>query len=445
MSEYAIEVAGLGKRYSIGALHAAKRTLTVDTIKHTTSRSLLSLRQLFSRGHASEADTEIWALRNVSFAVEPGEVVGIIGPNGAGKSTLLKILTGITWPDEGYARIRGRVGSLLEVGTGFQGMLTGRENIYLNGAILGMKQHEINEKFDEIVEFSGVERFIDTPVRHYSSGMYLRLAFSVAAHLEPDILLVDEVLAVGDAAFQQKCLGKMSDVTKEGRTVLFVSHNLMAVQQLCNRALLLDFGQILMDDNVDVVIDEYLKQVQEKNAGIAQNIRQMERTKTVVSDEIRIVNLFMLDDEGTPTNRIKYGDKLRFVIEVDSKIHIEQMALVLKIENVRGVHITSVLSEEYSHYFTFEPNTRHRLYITLDQMVLAKGIYQITLIGFRLAQGVVYDQVRDPMWFEVLPHQIDKNLPRGRGLFTPHVDFKAEVLDNLEYSSKEILISPKGQ
>ena len=201
----------------------------------------------------------IWALKDVSFEVERGEVVGVIGRNGAGKSTLLKILSRITEPTEGYAEIHGRVASLLEVGTGFHGELTGRENIYLNGAILGMKKTEIDRKFDEIVAFAEVEKFIDTPVKHYSSGMHLRLAFAVAAHLEPEILLVDEVLAVGDAAFQKKCLGKMEAVAKEGRTVLFVSHNMGAVQRLCSRTILLNAGRIVRDGETQAAIHEYLK------------------------------------------------------------------------------------------------------------------------------------------------------------------------------------------
>ena len=201
----------------------------------------------------------IWALKDVNLEVKQGEVVGIIGPNGAGKSTLLKVISGITEPTAGYADIYGRVGSLLEVGTGFHWELTGRENIYMNGAILGMWRQEIKKKFDEIVAFSGVEEFLDTPVKRYSSGMFMRLAFAVAAHLEPDILLVDEVLAVGDAAFQKKCLGKMGNVAKEGRTVLFVSHNMASIVSLCNRAALIDSGRILCDGIPGDIVGRYLQ------------------------------------------------------------------------------------------------------------------------------------------------------------------------------------------
>ena len=228
MSDIVIRVDSLSKQYRIGGKQEGYRTLR-DTLTETFVSPFRRARKLL-RGHAygaAELDEIIWALRDISFEVKRGEVVGIIGRNGAGKTTLLKILSRITEPTEGYAEIHGRVGSLLEVGTGFHPELTGRENIYLNGAILGMKKAEIERKFDEIVDFAEIEKFIDTPVKHYSSGMYVRLAFAVAAHMEPEILLVDEVLAVGDAAFQKKCLGKMGEVAEGGRTVLFVSHNML--------------------------------------------------------------------------------------------------------------------------------------------------------------------------------------------------------------------------
>ncbi len=240
----AIRVVGLSKQYRIGE--------TRGKVEYRTLRD--SLGRLFRRSrHAT-----IWALRDVSFEIPQGQVVGIIGHNGAGKSTLLKILSRVTRPTEGYAELYGRVGSLLEVGTGFHPELTGRENIYLNGAILGMTRAEIDRKFDEIVAFAEVEKFIDTPVKFYSSGMYLRLAFAVAAHLEPEILLVDEVLAVGDAAFQRKCLGKMGDVAREGRTVLFVSHNMSAILHLTQRTLVLQKGRVVFDGPTPDAVDFYL-------------------------------------------------------------------------------------------------------------------------------------------------------------------------------------------
>src|SRR5512138_980696 len=239
----AIRVSGLGKQYQLGtrATHRTLREALVDGFRGA-ARSL-------QRGSARRPVERFWALDEVSFDVAHGDVVGIIGRNGSGKSTLLKILSRIVEPTTGTVDLEGRVGSLLEVGTGFHPDLTGRENVFLSGAILGMRRTEIAEKFDEIVEFAEVSRFIDTQVKHYSSGMYMRLAFSVAAHLEPDILVVDEVLAVGDAAFQKKCLGKMGTVARHGRTVLFVSHNMGAVVSLCSRALLLDAGRLMLDSD----------------------------------------------------------------------------------------------------------------------------------------------------------------------------------------------------
>jgi len=259
MSDIAIRIEGVSKRYYIGGQQETYRTLR-DTLADVFMSPLRRAGKLL-RGQATgaaELDETIWALQDVSFEVKRGEVIGIIGRNGAGKSTLLKILARITEPTTGRIELHGRVGSLLEVGTGFHPELTGRENIYLNGAILGMRRGEIARKFDEIVDFAEVEKFIDTPVKHYSSGMYLRLAFAVAAHLEPEILLVDEVLAVGDARFRKKCLNKMQDVGQQGRTVFFVSHNMPAIASLCERAILLNEGRILRDGSSSQVVSTYL-------------------------------------------------------------------------------------------------------------------------------------------------------------------------------------------
>jgi lipopolysaccharide transport system ATP-binding protein len=255
MSAFAIRAENLGKRYQIGHLKQPYQRFSEALMQAMAS----PLRRLRAGGRATVAREFLWALRRVSFEVKPGEVMGIIGRNGAGKSTLLKLLTRVTRPTEGRAEVRGRVGSLLEVGTGFHPELTGRENVYLNGTILGMRRAEIDRKFDEIVAFAEIAKFLDTPVKHYSSGMYTRLAFAVAAHLDPEILLVDEVLAVGDAAFQRKCLGKMGDVAGEGRTVLFVSHTMPAITRLCKRAILLDEGNILSDGPAPEVVGRYLK------------------------------------------------------------------------------------------------------------------------------------------------------------------------------------------
>ena len=260
MSELSIRVTNLGKQYRIGAAPNQYNTLR-DSITNAIQAPLRRIRQgLIPAGDGTRGEHPdiIWALKDISFEVNQGQVLGVIGRNGAGKSTLLKILSRVTEPSRGEVEIRGRVGSLLEVGTGFHPELTGRENIYLNGAILGMRSSEIDKKFDEIVEFSGVEKFIDTPVKRFSSGMYLRLAFAVAAHLEPDILVVDEVLAVGDAEFQRKCLGKMNDVAQQGRTVLFVSHNMSAILRLTTESIVLDRGQIVMSGPTVKAVDYYM-------------------------------------------------------------------------------------------------------------------------------------------------------------------------------------------
>ena len=252
-----IHAEGLGKKYVIGRSRERYTTLrdVIGSSARTVARSIMRGRSIF----AADATEQFWALRDINFEIKRGEVVGIIGRNGAGKSTLLKILSRITEPTEGRVTVKGRIASLLEVGTGFHNELTGRENIYLNGAILGMRRAEIRRKFDEIVAFSEIEKFLDTPVKRYSSGMYVRLAFAVAAHLEPEILLVDEVLAVGDAEFQRKSLGKMSDVAKGGRTVLFVSHNLAAVRRLCSNAFLLEGGKVAFGGEVDAALTAYEK------------------------------------------------------------------------------------------------------------------------------------------------------------------------------------------
>jgi lipopolysaccharide transport system ATP-binding protein len=258
MSDVAIRCEGLSKQYRIGKQERYKALR--DTLTDAVYAPFRRVRSLFNRDKASsdnQTDSTFWALDDVSFEVKQGEVVGVIGRNGAGKSTLLKILSRITEPTRGHAEIHGRVGSLLEVGTGFNPELTGRENIFLNGAILGMKRAEIIRKFDEIVAFAEIEKFLDTPVKHYSSGMYVRLAFAVAAHLEPEILLVDEVLAVGDLAFQKKCIGKMGDVAKEGRAILFVSHNMGAIGSLCGKGIVLNKGEVAFEGNIQDAVNLY--------------------------------------------------------------------------------------------------------------------------------------------------------------------------------------------
>jgi lipopolysaccharide transport system ATP-binding protein len=280
----AIQADGLSKQYQLGRLQQAYGTLR-ESLTRTAKR-------MTGAEHQSPKEY-VWALRDVSFKVDTGEVLGVIGRNGAGKSTLLKILTRITTPTAGRAVIRGRVGSLLEVGTGFHGELTGRENIFLNGSILGMKRREIQLKLDEIIDFSGIDRFIDTPVKRYSSGMYVRLAFAVAAHLEPEVLLVDEVLAVGDAEFQERCLGRMEDLSGRGRTVLFVSHNMQAINQLCDRAILLESGSVAADGPASEVVTQYLRSAH----GTGSRIEWPDETAPG-DDLVKLRSVRVVDEDG---------------------------------------------------------------------------------------------------------------------------------------------------
>ena len=295
MDDYSIQVKNLSKRYRIG-IDETKDTLaeTLGQWLMSPVRNYMRLRRLTEFSDVpGDRDDIIWALNEVSFKIQKGEVVGIIGRNGAGKSTLLKILSRITYPTDGSVMLTGRISSLLEVGTGFHPELTGRENIYLNGTILGMTKIEVDEKFDEIVYFSGVKKFLDTPVKFYSSGMGVRLAFSVAAHLEPEILLVDEVLAVGDAEFQYKCLGKMEDVAEGGRTVLFVSHNMSAISRLCRRGIWLDDGKVAADGPVDQVIQAYMY------SGVVESSPVVEFPADDLT-EAQILSLEALDFLGKP-------------------------------------------------------------------------------------------------------------------------------------------------
>ncbi len=310
MTKPIIQVERLSKRYRIGVRESETESLG-QTLKDTVLSPFRYLREM-SRP-PTEAET-LWAIRNISFQINPGEVVGLIGRNGAGKSTLLKILARITEPSEGRAVLHGKMGSLLEVGTGFHPDFTGRENVYMNGAILGMKKREIDRKFDEIVAFSEVEKFLDTPVKRYSSGMQVRLAFAVAAHLEPEILIVDEVLAVGDAAFQRKCLGKMGQIAGEGRTVLYVSHNLGSVQSLCRRALWLQDGVVKADGPAEEVIHQYLEGIETR----------AERGELILSHDktLRIVRVSLLDRNGKETTLFRPGESLTVEVEYNAQREI---------------------------------------------------------------------------------------------------------------------------
>jgi len=312
MTDIAINIENLSKQYRIGGELKGYKTLR-DTLAATFSAPFRGLSSVIrGKPTRSEKDT-IWALNNVSFQVKRGDVVGIIGRNGAGKTTLLKILSRITEPTEGYAEIHGRVGSLLEVGTGFHPELSGRENIYLNGAILGMRKAEIQGKFDEIVDFAEIDKFIDTPVKHYSSGMYVRLAFAVAAHLEPEILLVDEVLAVGDASFQKKCLAKMGNVAMEGRTVLFVSHNMGAIQNLCSTVVLLDAGEVVSNGLTMPVVSDYIELIQGEPKSPLND-----RLDRKGDGALRFTKFYAVSSTRGQTDTISTGENITLVIHYET-------------------------------------------------------------------------------------------------------------------------------
>ena len=334
MSEIAIRVEGLSKRYRIGAREQAHDTLggALTDLARRPVRNLRRLRELSTFDDGEDRDDVLWALRDVSFEVARGEIVGVIGRNGSGKSTLIKILSRITSPTRGRVELSGRVGALLEVGTAFHPDLTGRENVYLNGSVLGMRKREIEARFDEIVAFSEVEKFIDMPVKRYSTGMALRLAFSVAAHLEAEMLLVDEVLAVGDVKFQEKCVGKMQDVTTLGRTVLFVSHNMGAVQRLCDRGILLHDGELLMNGPTRDVVSGYL--------GLGAE-RLGERVWDDVSaapgdDTARIRAVRMLDDRGDLSTDFDVRDPIYVQMDYSVLREVESLDVTLEFRNERG-------------------------------------------------------------------------------------------------------------
>lgn len=311
MSSPIIEVKGLSKKYRIS--HQRGYLALRDTLASCLKKPF----DLFQcNKQASVLKEDFWALRDISFGIKPGEVVGVIGRNGAGKTTLLKILSRITFPTEGEIRLHGRVGSLLEVGTGFHPELTGRENIYFNGSILGMKKREIRNKFNEMVEFSGVEKFLDIPVKRFSSGMQVRLAFSVAAYLEPEILLVDEVLAVGDAEFQKKCLGKMKDVSKGGRTILFVSHNMSAIRNLCSRVIMLEGGMISMDSDPETTVSRYLDQNLTLGASISgkELEAKIEGVINRANPSIRFKEIKLLNQNNEPCSIFNSSEAIKICV-----------------------------------------------------------------------------------------------------------------------------------
>jgi lipopolysaccharide transport system ATP-binding protein len=392
--DIAVRAERLGKRYRIGAL--AERNLTLrDTVNGFMRSPGQRMRRLF---RPPGEDELIWAVRDVSFELQRGSVLGIIGRNGAGKSTLLKILSRITEPTEGYADVHGRLASLLEVGTGFHGELTGRDNVYLNGAILGMRRAEVSTKFDDIVEFAGVQKFIDTPVKRYSSGMYMRLAFAVAAHLEPDILIVDEVLSVGDAEFQQKSLGKMREVTGAGRTVLFVSHNMAAVRSLCDRAILLSEGRVVADGAVDRIVTDYLSaHVKAEDHG--EIPADVER---IGSGEARFSRIRMLDSDAAELSEIRLGQPFTVALELEVTHPIPDAFFEIGISSLEGIRVASSLStDEGGPHIELASGL---VQVALDvNVVLLPGHYTLDIaVHHGLGGGYTIDALERILDFEAL-------------------------------------------
>jgi lipopolysaccharide transport system ATP-binding protein len=372
MREAVIRVRGLGKQYQIGTRESYK------TLRDALSKFFSSER---NRTRPSSAARQIWALRDVSFEIDRGDVLGVIGANGAGKSTLLKILSRITAPSTGSAEITGRVGSLLEVGTGFHHELTGRENIYLNGAIIGMRRAEIGRRFDEIIAFAGVEQFVDTPVKHYSSGMYLRLAFAVAAHLETEILMVDEVLAVGDASFQLRCLNKMSEVSSSGRTILFVSHNMEAVTRLCNRGLLLNEGAVARIGTPQECIDAYFSIAKDPKTRIGREISLRNhpgRTKQH-NGPVQLTSLVILGEEARPAMDITGGRPLTIAMDyevLEKKVH--NVTFGVTISNFYNYRIATCRSHD-THTEPIFVDGAGTVICRIPKLPLAPGLYRLTV------------------------------------------------------------------
>jgi lipopolysaccharide transport system ATP-binding protein len=420
MTDVAIRAESLGKQFHIGELqHGYKsfREVTVETL-FGPFRRLQRLLRGQTAGAADLNDT-VWALRDVGFEIHQGEVVGIIGSNGAGKSTLLKILSRITEPTQGFADVHGRVGSLLEVGTGFHQELTGRENIYLNGAILGMRKVEIDRKFDEIVAFAEVDRFLDTPVKHYSTGMQTRLGFAVAAHLDAEILLVDEVLAVGDAAFQRKCLGQMQDVAKGGRTVVFVSHNMGSITQLCERVLWLDHGQLRLAGEPDDVVKQYL------SAGTQTASIWIPTDSSPSSTEVAVRRVRVLAAGGAPSSIIDFDSSFSIEIAYELMSPIRHLAVAYYLFDAQGNMLWSSRDLDPGDW-----NGRVRdagMYISTCRVpgqLLRPGRYFLTVACFR-PTGRYFAYHRNILHFEItgVGCQFDLNRP---GLTTPRLEWTVE-------------------
>jgi|TARA_B100001142_G_scaffold308677_1_gene340424 lipopolysaccharide transport system ATP-binding protein len=411
MNETVINTTNISKRYVIGNKNSKPNTLAGEIINflNTPIRNFKKLRSLTNNKNNT---TTIWALKNINVQIKEKEIIGIIGSNGSGKSTLLKILSKITTPTSGEAFIKGKVGSLLEVGTGFHDELTGRENIYLNGTILGMNKKQINNNIDNIINFSGVKEFIDTPVKRYSSGMRVRLAFSVAAYLEPEILIIDEVLAVGDASFQKKCLGKMDDVAKSGRTVLFVSHNMEAIMSLCTRVIWIDKGEIIRDGNPTSVVNEYL----ETTSTLSNTNINLEKMSQRGGDgSIKFTNLKIMNSKMIEKSQFNVGEKLNLLISlksIETGLINSNLAIKVIIKNQNNSNVLNFNNESAGKQINLLEGINNILF-TIPKLPLGQGIYSISLEAW--ANGGKSDTVGNICVFETIPGDFN-------GLGIPNLD-----------------------
>ncbi len=414
MSKVTIKAENLSKAYQIGQIGTG--TLSRDIDRFWKTRILRKEDPFLKIGETNDRSIKglsdiVWSLKDINFEVNQGDAVGIIGKNGAGKSTLLKLLSRVTSPTTGQIKVRGRIASLLEVGTGFHPELSGRENIYLNGAILGMRKKEITRKLDEIINFSGVERYIDTPVKRYSSGMYVRLAFAVAAHLESEILIVDEVLAVGDAEFQKKCLGKMGDISKgEGRTVLFVSHNMTAVKSLCTKGILLENGLISSNDVIENVIDKYLTMNSSENES---GLLEFVKNKEVYVKKIAIEELF--NGSYKTTSFLRMGSVLKINYEVASTRKVTNFKTSLLIKNAFNTVVCAIRTHEMlNQTISFDQNML--ISLTIDDLLLMPGEYTLT-IGIADSFGTI-EVVEDCKKFTIVEDDIYQTgrIPKGNNI-----------------------------
>ncbi len=426
MSDVAIKVENLGKKYIIRHEKQEPYKTFQDVLINSGKKIIRSLNPFDgTSGNTDGSVEEFWALKDVNFEIKKGDKVGIIGRNGAGKSTLLKVLSRITEPTTGKIHINGRIASLLEVGTGFHPELTGRENIFLNGAILGMSRAEIRAKFDEIVAFAEVEKFLDTPVKRYSSGMYVRLAFSVAAHLEPEILVVDEVLAVGDVEFQKKCLGKMGEVSKEGRTILFVSHNMTAIQQLCNRVIMLKDGSIYQQsDNVNKIVNEYLSTGKNFKMSSWTNMHSQYTNKYFTPTRFAIEN-----DEGKEIGSINNNEHICVVIEGMVQEHHEDLQIGYTLYDEQNNLIYRSLSTDQSKEDRIRLNIGNNILVSkIPKRLLNEGGYSLKLdISIYCREWICNPDERSPEIFFIIEGGLSDSeywVKKRPGIIAPNLEWK---------------------